>query len=157
MFELYAHMCSKRIIAEVRWSPIRYRVDRTRSPETPSKIIIGGGSEIKRGWNFRATRGGTIKQRLHISCTVLRQPDSRNGNGPHPLRKGAAGITAGLKARKKVRQNQALNIVDNKIARAPYWHGITDCAVHISLYVTTGCISFIKIFAKVSWKIWNNF
>lgn len=150
-------LCSKRSIAETRWSPIRYRVDRIRSPETPSKIIIGGGSEIKRGWNFRATKGGTIRQRLHISCTVLRQPDSRNGNGPHPLRKGAAGITAGLKARKKVRRNQALNIVDNKIAQAPYRRSITDCAVYVLVYAIAGCISFIKVFAKVSWKNWNNF
>lgn len=42
------------------------------------------GSRIKRGWNFRMTGGGKrakkIRQRLHISCTVPRQPDSRNGN-----------------------------------------------------------------------------
>lgn len=57
--------------------------------------------------------------RTEIAYLVLsseRQPDSRNGNGPHPLRRGAAGVTAGLKARKKVRRDREPNIVDDKIA-----------------------------------------
>lgn len=34
----------------------------------------------------RREGGQKIRQRLHISCTrVPRQPDSRNGNEPHPL------------------------------------------------------------------------
>ena len=65
--ELYARTCSyvrKRIIAEVRRSPIRYHVDRTRSPETPSEIIIGGGIRDQAWLEFQSDQSGNDKAEI---------------------------------------------------------------------------------------------